>query len=91
MRTCRPGSEVISTKGNIARLCDPHSPWQRDMIENTNGIVRRDMPKKTDITDYTDRDINVVQMMINSTPRKCLGFKTPKEALLQNLTGALEM
>ena len=72
-------------------FCDPHSPWQRGMIENTNGIVRRDMPRKTDITDYTDNDINTIQMLINSTPRKCLGFKTPEEAFFQNLTGALEM
>ena len=72
-------------------FCDPHSPWQRGMIENTNGIVRRDMPKKTDITDYTDNDINTIQMLINSTPRKCLGFRTPEEAFFQNLTGALEM
>ena len=51
-------------------FCDPHSPWQRGMIENTNGIVRRDMPRKTDITDYTDNDINTIQMLINSTPEK---------------------
>ena len=72
-------------------FCDPHSPWQRGMIENTNAIIRRDMPRKTDITEYTDDDINTIQMLINSTPRKCLGFKTPEEAFIQNLTGALEM
>jgi len=49
------------------------------------------MRRKTDITDYTDNDINTIQMLINSTPRKCLGFKTPEEAFLQNLTGAPEM
>jgi transposase, IS30 family len=34
-------------------FCDPHSPWQRGTIENTNGILRRDMPRKTDITNYS--------------------------------------
>lgn len=71
--------------------CDPHSPWQRGMIENTNGIIRRDMPRKTDITDYTQADIKAIQTLINSTPRKCLGYMTPEEAFAQKLSGALEM
>ena len=58
--------------------CDPHSPWQRGMIENSNGILRRDMPRKSDIKDYTQNDIEMIQFMVNSTPRKCLGYKTPR-------------
>ncbi len=72
-------------------FCDPHSPWQRGSVENMNGIIRRDMPRKSDITDYTDRDIEMIQLLINSTPRKCLGFKTPAEAFINQLSGALEM
>ena len=45
--------------------CDPHSPWQRGMIENTNGILRRDMPRKSDISDYTDKDIETIQHLLN--------------------------
>ena len=44
------------------------SPWQRGTVENTNGILRRDMPRKTDITDYTDRDIEMIQILPNSKP-----------------------
>ncbi|MBD3660615.1 MAG: IS30 family transposase [Arenibacter algicola] len=66
-------------------FCDPHSPWQRGTIENTNGILRRDMPRKTDITNYTGRDIGEITWAVNSTPRKCLGYKTPAEAFLENL------
>ena len=66
-------------------FCDPHSPWQRGTIENTNGILRRDMPRKTDIKNYTVRDIDELTWAINSTPRKCLGFKTPAEAFLENI------
>ena len=65
--------------------CDPHAPWQRGTIENTNGILRRDMPRKTDITDYSRKDITMIQLMVNSTPRKCLNFKTPEEAFIQKL------
>jgi IS30 family transposase len=71
-------------------FCDPHSPWQRGTVENTNGILRRDMPRKTDITDYSDKDIEMTQMLLNSTPRKCLGYKTPSEAFIQKLNCALE-
>jgi transposase, IS30 family len=66
-------------------FCDPHSPWQRGTIENTNGILRRDMPRKTDITNYSARDISEITWAVNSTPRKCLGYKTPAEAFLENL------
>ena len=77
--------------GTEAFFCDPHSPWQRGTIENTNGIFRRDMPRKTDISNYSAQDIADLAWAINSTPRKCLGFKTPAEAFLKNLTVALEM
>jgi len=69
----------------ITFFCDPHSPWQRGTIENTNGILRRDMPRKTDITNYTTRDVGEITWAVNSTPRKCLGYKTPAEAFLENL------
>ncbi len=77
--------------GVLAFFCDPHSPWQRGAIENTNGVVRRDMPRKTDITDYSTTDINDIMWAVNSTPRKCLGYRTPAEAFIENLTIALEM
>ena len=68
-----------------AFFCDPHSPWQRGTIENTNGIFRRDMPRKTQISDYTARDVDELAWAINSTPRKCLDFQTPAETFLENL------
>jgi IS30 family transposase len=71
--------------------CDPHSFWQRGMIENTNGILRRDMPRKTDNKYYTQKDIEIIQFMINSTPRKCLGYKTSEEMFIQKLNGALDI
>ena len=66
-------------------FCDPHSPWQRGSIENANGILRRYMPRKFDIKNYTAGDIREITWAVNSTPRKCLGFKTPTEAFLENL------
>jgi IS30 family transposase len=63
-------------------FCDPHSPWQRGAVENANGILRRDLPRKTDLT---DPDIQNIVWAINITPRKCLGFLTPAEAFLHQL------
>ncbi len=74
-----------------AFFCDPHSPWQRGSIENANGRLRRELPRKTNLGDYTDDDIDDVIWNLNSTPRKCLGYKTPIEAFAANLGVALEM
>jgi IS30 family transposase len=76
--------------GMPAYFCDPHSPWQHGGIENGNGLLRRDLPRKTRLSDYDDTDIDDIVWMLNSTPRKCLGFHTPIEAFAQHLGVALE-
>jgi IS30 family transposase len=82
---------VTAATGLRAFFCDPHSPWQRGSIENANGRLRRDLPRKTSLADYTDDDIDDVIWNLNSTPRKCLGYRTPIEAFAVNLGVALEM
>lgn len=77
--------------GLRAYFCDPHSPWQRGSIENDNGPLRRDLPRKTSLAEYTDADIDDVIWNLNATPRKCLGYRTPIEAFAINLGVALEM
>jgi transposase, IS30 family len=71
-------------------FCDPHSPWQRGSIENTNGRIRRDLPRKTSLGEYTDADIDDVIWNLNATPRKCLDYRTPIEVFAANLGVALE-
>jgi IS30 family transposase len=58
--------------GLRAFFCDPHSPWQRGGIENANGRLRRDLPRKTSLNSYSDEDIDAIVWNLNSTPRKCL-------------------
>jgi len=68
------GHEAVTDAiGLNAYFCDPHSPWQRGSIENANGRLRRDLPRKTTLADYTDADIDDVIWNLNATPRKCLG------------------
>ena len=76
--------------GLRAFFCDLHSPWQRGGIENTNGRLRRDLPRKASLSGYSDKDIDSIVWNLNATPRKCLGFKTPIEAFASQLGVALE-
>ena len=77
--------------GLRAFFCDPHSPWQRGGIENANGRLRRDLPRKASLSGYSDKDIDSIVWNLNTTPRKCLGFKTPIEVFAAQLGVALEM
>ncbi len=65
-------------------FCDPHSPWQKGGIENINGRIRRYIPLKTKPENISDQDVEILENIINHTPRKCLGFKTPAK-LFSNL------
>ena len=81
---------VTDAIGLHAYFCDPHSPWQRGPIENANGRLRRNLPRKTTLTEYSDADIEDVIWNLNATPRKCLGCRTHIEAFAANLGVALE-
>jgi IS30 family transposase len=62
-------------------FCDPQSPWQRGTNENTNGLLRQYFSKKTDLSGYSQADLNKVALRLNQRPRKTLGFETPASKL----------
>jgi len=66
-------------------FADPYASWQRGTNENTNGLIRRYLPKKTDFSTLTQEELDDIVEEINTRPRKCLQYQTPKEVFLRNL------
>lgn len=66
-------------------FCDPQSPWQRGSNENTNGLLRQYFPKGSDLSGYSQDDLNAVALQLNTRPRKTLGFITPAAKLAESV------
>lgn len=62
-------------------FCHAYHSWEKGTNENMNGIVRRYLPRRTDLDTITQQDLDEIAEELNNRPRAILGFKTPKEVL----------
>ena len=57
----------------------PYSSWERGTNENTNGLIRQYLPKGTEFEGVNEKTCRFIMDRLNNRPRKCLGFRTPKQ------------
>jgi len=62
-------------------FCDPRSPWQRGTNENTNRLLRQYLPKKSDLSEHSQAQLNKIALRLNQRPRKTLKFRCPADKL----------
>ena len=63
--------------GMKSYFCHPYCSWEKPVVENTNGLVRQFLPKKTDFAKITKAELKAIEKLINSRPRKRHGYLTP--------------
>jgi IS30 family transposase len=83
-------AKIAEATGLDIYFCDPHSPWQRGLNENTNGLLRQYFPKGADLSVFGADYLEHVAMKLNNRPRKRLGWKTPAEALDELLSNSTD-
>ena len=71
--------------GILCFFCDPYASWQKGGVENTNGRLRRDLPRNTNLHTMTQEEFDETIWNYNTTPRKSLKWLTPLEAFNRNL------
>lgn len=66
-------------------FCNPYSAWERGSVERANQLIRRFVPKKTDLKMVSRDRLQFIEDSINNRPMKCLGFKTPNEVYAEQV------
>jgi IS30 family transposase len=82
--------KINHTLKTTSYFCQPYHSWEKGTVENTNGLIRRIFPKKTDWAKVSLEQLEQLEQLLNNRPRKCLNFKTPAEVFTK-FCGALAL
>jgi len=74
---------LTAALGAAVYFARPYHSWERGLNENTNGLVRQFFPKGLDLGPLTGQDVRRVERLLNTRPRKTLGYRTPLEMLAE--------
>jgi IS30 family transposase len=74
--------DITKKTGVKCYFATPYHSWERGLNEHTNGLVRQYFPKKSNLKQYSDEEIQHVEDLLNDRPRKVLGYRTPREVFL---------
>src|SRR3989338_10886397 len=77
--------EISNSLGLLMYFCHAYHSWERGTVENTNGRIRKFIPKGISMDLIDEKTIQIIEWKLNTTPRKCLGFRTPYEKLQKYL------
>lgn len=70
---------LSESTGIAVYFANPYASWERGTNENTNGLIRRYLPKGTDFSKVARERLREIQRSLNDRPRKVLGYRTPRE------------
>ena len=66
-------------------FANPYASWERGLNENTNGLLRQYIPKKTNFSSLTQKDIDKFAFLLNNRPRKSLNYDTPEKVISRSV------